>query len=191
MDVFWARGYEDASLLALLQGMQITRGSLYKAFHDKKTLFLTILERYEAAAVLPAVDLLSNPAIPDGVARIEALFDKVIAQVRAGDRRGCLLCTAAAGPASEDADIAEAVGRILGRMQEGFAVALAASPTHASRPEEVRQALADTLMTYYTGLRILARSQADIAMLDRSAEAVLRLLRGMPDVGKKAAPTGV
>ena len=66
MDVFWAQGYENASLPDLLTGMGITRGSLYKAFTDKKSLFLLILERYEQAAVVPAVQLRKDPETTDG-----------------------------------------------------------------------------------------------------------------------------
>ena len=47
MDVFWEHGYEGASRPYLLIGMHLTRGSLYKAFNDKKSLFLTVLNRYE------------------------------------------------------------------------------------------------------------------------------------------------
>lgn len=183
MDVFWREGYQEASLPALLEGMGITRGSLYKAFSDKKTLFLTILEHYEKSAVEPAVALLSDPETPDGMQRIEMLLDKVIEQVKQGDRRGCLLCTAAAGAASDDADIAHAVAESLGKMQRGFAVALAASPVHATRPDAERHAFSDALITQYTGLRILARSRASIEILERSASAILQLLRTPPPIG--------
>lgn len=37
MEMFWAKGSEDASLLDLLEGMGIARGSLYKAFNDKRS----------------------------------------------------------------------------------------------------------------------------------------------------------
>ena len=50
MDVFWEHGYEGASRPYLLIGMHLTCGSLYKAFNDKKSLFLTVLNRYEDSA---------------------------------------------------------------------------------------------------------------------------------------------
>ena len=50
MDVFWEHGYEGASRPYLLIGMHLTLGSLYKAFNDKKSLFLTVLNRYEDSA---------------------------------------------------------------------------------------------------------------------------------------------
>jgi hypothetical protein len=47
---FWEHGYEGASRPYLLIGMHLTLGSLYKSFNDKKSLFLTVLNRYEDSA---------------------------------------------------------------------------------------------------------------------------------------------
>ena len=66
MDVFWELGYEEATLPDLLSGMQLTRGSLYKAFKDKKSLFLITLDRYEKHSVADAVAQLADTSIPDG-----------------------------------------------------------------------------------------------------------------------------
>ena len=68
MQVFWTHGYEGASLPDLLEGMGLTRGSLYKAFTDKKSLFLKVLEHYEGKAVQSGVALLTDSAIPNGLA---------------------------------------------------------------------------------------------------------------------------
>ncbi|MGB5215451.1 MAG: TetR/AcrR family transcriptional regulator [Anderseniella sp.] len=175
MDVFWEHGYEGASLPDLLAGMGLTRGSLYKAFTDKKSLYLVVLERYEQDYVIPAVGMLSGPEIEDGWDRVMALFGNVIADVKKGDRRGCLACSAAAGPASEDTEIADAVHRTLGKLQKGFEVALKASGTHAGLDSAARRQMADMLTTQYVGTRVMARSQAPVAMLKRSV-ASLRLL---------------
>ncbi len=175
MDVFWEHGYEGASLPDLLAGMGLTRGSLYKAFTDKKSLYLVVLERYEQDYVIPAVGMLSGPEIEDGWDRVMALFGNVIADVKKGDRRGCLACSAAAGPASEDTEIADAVHRTLGKLQKGFEVALKASRTHAGLDSAARRQMADMLTTQYVGTRVMARSQAPVAMLKRSV-ASLRLL---------------
>lgn len=173
MNVFWQQGYEGASLPDLLAGMGLTRGSLYKAFKDKRSLFLLVLARYEQGAVAQAVDLLSADTIPDGTARIEALFGMVTDAVKSGDRRGCLLCSAAAGPSSYDTDIAAAVRQGLEQMHGGFAAALAASHI----PEAEHPALADLLVTQYVGLRIMARSVDRLELLGRASAAITGLLR--------------
>ena len=44
--IFWSRGYSDASLDDLTGAMGISRPSLYAAFGDKQTLYLNCIERY-------------------------------------------------------------------------------------------------------------------------------------------------
>src|SRR5439155_12264942 len=46
MHVFWAKGYEGASLSALTRAMRINRPSLYAAFGNKEQLFRKVLDRY-------------------------------------------------------------------------------------------------------------------------------------------------
>lgn len=94
-----------------------------------------------------------------------------------GLTRGCLACSAAAGPVSEDTDIADAVHRTLGKLRKGFEVALKASRSHARLDPPARRQMADMLTTQYVGMRVMARSQAPVAMLKRSV-ASPRLLIG-------------
>ncbi len=175
MNVFWKHGYEAASLPDLLEGMNISRGSLYKAFEDKKSLFLLVLAHYEEKSVMPAVELLSNQNTPDGWDRIKSLFSKVLSVIRQGDRRGCLLCSAAAGPASDDVDIAKAVHNSLNKMRKAFEKALEESSVHKKLDQAEKRNFADTLTTQYVGLRILARSHASLATLERSTNAIQQL----------------
>src|SRR3979411_3513986 len=46
MHVFWAKGYEGASLSGLTRAMRINRPSLYAAFGNKEQLFGKVLDRY-------------------------------------------------------------------------------------------------------------------------------------------------
>lgn len=161
MHVFWARGYEGASLPDLLEGMGLTRGSLYKAFTDKKTLFLKVLERYENQAVQQGVAMLSDPDVPNGAERIMSMFRGSYQRVVEGDARGCLLCTAAAGPSTYDDEIAKAVSHGLGALRDGICVALGASPKHATLTNAERGALADMIIAQYVGLRTMARARID------------------------------
>ena len=66
MRVFWAKGYQGASLDDLLAAMGIGRGSLYKAFGDKRSLYLAALQRYDAEIVDHAVRCLCDAAGGDG-----------------------------------------------------------------------------------------------------------------------------
>lgn len=160
MDVFWEHGYEGASLPDLLEGMSLTRGSLYKAFKDKKSLFLTVLDRYDDAAVDAAVAFLSDDTIPDGWTRIMQLMETIPEAVASGDHRGCLLCSAAAGPAFYDTEIAAQVHKSLEKMRAAFSVALG------------HEHLSDLLVSQYVGLRILSRSNISPQNLRDSVAAL-------------------
>src|SRR5438552_7562734 len=46
MHVFWAKGYEGATLSDLTRAMRINRPSLYAAFGNKQQLFRKVLDRY-------------------------------------------------------------------------------------------------------------------------------------------------
>lgn len=172
MDVFWEYGYEGASLPDLLSGMGLSRGSLYKAFADKKSLFMIVLDRYERDYVIPAVKMLSGAEIPDGWDRIMAMFNTIIREVEQGDRRGCLTCSTAAGPASEDSDIATAVHKTLGKLRKAFETALKESRPHEKLDVAARRQLADMLTTQYVGMRILVRSGASAATLKKSVSSL-------------------
>lgn len=172
MNVFWTHGYEGASLPDLLAGMGLTRGSLYKAFTDKKTLFLKVLAHYEGVAVQAGVAMLTDPDVPNGADRIMAMFTNSYRAVTEGDQRGCLLCTAAAGPSMYDDEIAEAVSRGLGALRDGMDEALKASPKHAALDDEARGALADMLISQYVGLRTMARARIAPEMLRNAVRSV-------------------
>ena len=178
MDVFWEYGYEGASLPLLLEGMALTRGSLYKAFTGKKALFINVLERYEKEAIVPAVGLLNNDDMEDGIDRIEQVFRHVVDVVRNGDYRGCLMCSALVGPASHDEEIARTVHQLLDEMQQGFDAALKQSGHPSRAKARSRRELADLLLTQYVGLRVLARSRAPLEILERSTASLMRTLKG-------------
>lgn len=176
MNVFWEHGYQEASLAELLKGMGLTRGSLYKAYKDKKSLFIIILQRYDAHQVEKATNLLSDEQIKDGVERIETLFLSILQAVESNNFRGCLLCSAAAGPAYNDREIAKSVHTLLDKMQSGFRVALQQSSKHQALSSAKIEQLANLLLTQYIGLRILSRSRASKETLKRSIASLMLLL---------------
>src|SRR5882724_1854811 len=91
MHVFWAKGYEGASLSDLTRVMRINRPSLYAAFGNKEQLFRKVLDRYVdgplayfgkalAAAkardvieqiLLGAANMASNPRLPAGCLMVQ------------------------------------------------------------------------------------------------------------------------
>ena len=96
MQVFWTKGYDGASLPDLLEAMNIARGSLYKAFRDKRSIYLAALDLYDRVEIQQAVDVLGDRGTGDGSGRIRLFLDDArVAVVKRNDRRGCFMCNAA------------------------------------------------------------------------------------------------
>ena len=171
MAVFWEHGYDATTTDQLLDGMQLTRGSLYKAFGDKKALFLRALDHYDAQEVDKAVGVLSQSEI-DGTERIKLLFNTITAAVQSGDRMGCLLCSTLSGLSVNDPEISTMALASTAKLHEGFDNALKDSQ-EATFPTSY----ARLLMTQYVGLRVLSRTGVSVSVIFESVEAIEALLR--------------
>ncbi len=179
MGVFWERGYEGTSLPDLLNGTGISRGSLYKAFGSKHALFMRTLALYRSRYIEPAYERLTDRATA-GPDRIAAVFRGSLAALKAGDRRGCLLCTTAAGASHADEEIASAVREQLDQLRDGFAVAL--RDGGALDADEQARALA----LAYVGLRVMARGGGTAEGLDAGVSRILQDLSSSDAVQRTA-----
>src|SRR5262249_15535077 len=93
LDVFWARGYEGATLPELTAARGITRPSRYAAFGNKEELFRKALERYRTGRLSFLAAALKEPTAR---AAAEAIFAGFIRMQRERDQaRGCLVVSGA------------------------------------------------------------------------------------------------
>ena len=157
MDLFWERGYDGVGLPDLLDAMGITRAVLPEAFGSKRDVFLAVLDLYEVRHVTPGLALLrEGPGT--GEERIAAAFRAGAAPARAGDRRGCLMCNAAAGSAATDPQVEASINRQLDAMTAAFASALARTCRFRSAGEAERVCEGARLTLQYVGLRVRGRA---------------------------------
>ena len=171
MNVFWTKGYEGASLQDLLEAMNIARGSLYKAFQDKRSIYLSALDLYDRMEIQDTVDALLDRSAGDGAKRVRLFLEGARAPVVRHDRRGCFLCNAAVDQAPADPEVQTKVLAMTKRMERAVAAALGESSQAAGWPAERRARTALTLTNAYLGLRVLARSGAsakDLAAVIRT-----------------------
>ncbi|WP_306145236.1 TetR/AcrR family transcriptional regulator [Roseibium sp. MMSF_3412] len=156
MGLFWDVGYEEASLTELLAAMEITKGSFYKAFQDKQSIYLASLDRYNDKVISGTVAYLGNPAEGSGRARILGLFAKVAQAVELdGDRLGCFLCNALIDKAAEGGEAEGKLQAMVHRLESAFYKALQDDGQLNAR--DARETARGVLSAYF-GLRVLGRS---------------------------------
>lgn len=61
LKIFWARGYEGASIAELTETIGVSKPSLYAAFGNKEELFYKALMRYASGPVAFVNDVLKEP----------------------------------------------------------------------------------------------------------------------------------
>ncbi|SEI54779.1 TetR/AcrR family transcriptional regulator [Pseudomonas sp. NFR16] len=171
MNVFWDRGYEAASLPDLIEGTGLSRGSLYKAFGDKKGLLLAALDIYTSHALKVTAELLSRP----GTAR-QAIHESMLRHARSssGDegRRGCMLVTVANERVAQEPEVAQRIARMLHRTQQLYASAIIRGQAAGELVEGDEQGMAYFLVCQIEGMRVLGKTGASevdmIALVERS-----------------------
>ncbi len=177
MQVFWAKGYEAASLDDLCTATGLGRSSFYAAFGDKQGLYLGALEKYEGAAIARiSLALSSRDSALDGIA---AFVDRIIDDIVAGPgRRGCFIGNCAAELARQDRTVAARVRRSMDRIQTTFRNALSQAKLAGELgPRADVDALAAFLMSSIQGLRLVGKANPDRAVLKNIETVMLRCLK--------------
>ncbi|RZK25110.1 MAG: TetR/AcrR family transcriptional regulator, partial [Flavobacterium sp.] len=61
IQLFWYKGYNGTSMQDLVDGLGISRSSLYDTYTDKHTLFVKALESYQHAGTARIQEILDQP----------------------------------------------------------------------------------------------------------------------------------
>ncbi len=89
LQTFWKQGYGATSIPDLLEAMELRRGSLYKAFRDKHSLFERALDDYLRASRAAMTRILESEAPP--IARLQAWLAQEVADCSGAEGGpGCL-----------------------------------------------------------------------------------------------------
>ncbi len=176
MQVFWAKGYEAASLDDLCEATGLGRSSLYAAFGDKHGLLLQSLDRYEEQGITRIAAALARPVpVREAIAGfINELIDRIVA---GPGRRGCFVGNCTAELARHDRETAKRVRRSMGRVEATFRAALVLARERGeieSGADVV--ALARFLVAGIQGLRLVGKANPDRAALEDIASVILRCL---------------
>jgi AcrR family transcriptional regulator len=174
--VFSERGYHGAAISDLTQALGLTAGSLYKAFTDKRGLFLAAFDRYVAlrADRLRAV----LEAAPSGRAKIKAVLDFYAGNSHGADgRRGCLVVGSAVDLATADAEVAARVVGALEVNEDRLAALVALGQADGTIAPQLDAALtARLLLCVLQGMRVIGKTGRERAEMAALADGALKLL---------------
>ena len=174
LGVFWAKGYEGASMADLTEAMGITKPSLYAAFGNKEALFHKALELYEAEKLAYTREALQQPT-----ARAVAEYfmrGAIDAQTSKCDPKGCLgVISATACGAEAESIKADVIAR-----RASSQAALVERFREAKRDGDLPAHVDPEALTFYLyailqGMAVQAGSGATRVELERVVETSLMM----------------
>ena len=182
---FWLRGYEATSVRELAQSMGITSASLYNAFGDKRSLFRKALAHYVENSF---GDRAARFGALEPREAITAFFREIVQRSLSDEeRKGCLLVNSALEVAPHDPEFQKIIAEVLVRVEAFFQRCVAAGQAAGQIPTtHAADDLARLLLGAFLGIRVLARTRPEPALLEGLVRPVLAMLEG-PEVPEKSS----
>ncbi len=177
-DLFWAKGYEAASLADLEAATGVGRSSLYHAFGSKRGLFDAAVTDYLDTVIRPGMAVLRTGATDASalLAYFDGLAESTAKLPEDSPRTGCLLVNCAAGLASHDDPARMVVEGYRLELADALrqALASAAPPTGTAASAAVPDERVRTLASLSLSAMLLARVNRDeaVALLNTASSQV-------------------
>jgi len=168
--VFWAKGYEAASVDELCRAMNMPRASVYQIFGDKQRLFLAAIDHYARTRLEP----LSQSLGPLGALEddLESFFDHVvILATQDPSTPGCLISSVLSDAAGTNPLFKAELDRRFAALEGCLSDRLRQSAEKLGAPAEV---MAVVLASVAHGLTLRARSGASAVVLRAVGHAAAR-----------------
>jgi TetR/AcrR family transcriptional repressor of nem operon len=176
IECFWQRGYGATSVRDLAYNMGISAPSLYNAYGDKHALFVQALERYLDQSARALIKQLED-SLPPKQAVCRFIEEIIKRSVNDRERRGCFLINSALEVAPHDRELGIFIADRLAEIEAFFYRSIkAAQAEGAVPPDRIAKDLARLLLGVLLGIRVLARSKPERALLEGVARPALALL---------------
>jgi TetR/AcrR family transcriptional regulator, transcriptional repressor for nem operon len=174
--IFRERGFHATSLGELGVAMDLTAGSIYKAFADKRAVFLAALERYvemRRASLQRSINAAASGR--DQVLAILHFYAESSHGVEG--ERGCLVVGSATDLATFDSEVATRITSALQRTEKLFGDSIRLGHKDGSIPSSVEVAsTARVLLSVTQGFRIVGKAGRTRAQMMAAADQAMRLI---------------
>ena len=173
---FWKRGYEATSTRDLAAKMGITGASLYNAFGDKRSLYRRALDHYVDQSFRDRIGRFEGNFGPRDA--IGAFFDEIVKRSLSDkQRKGCMLVNSALEVAPHDPEFHRVVNAVLEQVEAFFLRCVVAGQRDGTiANSQSAEDLARLLLSTLLGIRVLARTRPERALLEGLVRPIFALL---------------
>ncbi len=181
LHIFWCKGYNGTSMQDLIDGLGISRSSLYDTYGDKRTLYLAALKKYQGDESKLLIDTITHSS--SLVDTVKLIFKKMIEEsVSDNLKKGCFLVNSAIDLAPHDKEISAIIAANQKEVEDAWYKAIKKSQEKGEITDQhTARALARFIMNAAMGIRVSAKTASDKKTYDDILQVVLGLL--IPVVG--------
>jgi TetR/AcrR family transcriptional regulator, transcriptional repressor for nem operon len=174
--LFWQKGYNGTSMQDLVDGLGISRSSIYDTFGDKHQLYLKALCTYRQHAIAVR-DRILNASVP-AKAAIRQLMNLTIDQmIRDKQHKGCFLVNSAVENAPHDKETNAIICQNDRELENAFSEVIKRGQTNGEiASKQDPRALARFLFNNIVGIQVTAKSAADKAAFDDIVNLTMSVL---------------
>jgi TetR/AcrR family transcriptional repressor of nem operon len=174
--LFWDKGYNGTSMQELVDGLGISRSSLYDTFGDKHQLYIKALEAYQQGHGSEMCTLIREA--PSAKAAVQGLLELVVSELL-GDtqRKGCFMVNAGIELGAHDTEVSALICQNERQLEEAFLKVIRQGQERGELDKKKdAQALARFLGNTVKGLQVSVKSTTDKAFFEDVIRTALTTL---------------
>ncbi|MGY4929158.1 TetR/AcrR family transcriptional regulator [Streptomyces sp. 900105755] len=190
-DQFWTTGSAGTSAYDLTEATGLGKGSIYKAFGNKRDPYLRALSDYCQSLVAEARQQLQGrgleAVLPSPLARLERYLVSIANAFAAeSPHRRCFLTKATADLAGEDEKVAQVARRAFDDLARMFGAMIRDAQDAGEVADHAdSSALGYLLLSVIRGIDSIAKADIDAATLEQTARSAVALIpQRTPPVGR-------
>lgn len=174
--IFWHKGYNGVSMQELVDGLGISRSSLYDTYTDKYSLFIKSLKRYQQKAASRMITMVTEAESPK--AAIKELFQTTVDESIADKKqKGCFMANCAIENGPHDKNIAKIVHENMQSIEKAISLAIQKGQDMGELPDQHEPgALARFLINSINGIHIATKAGVDRDTYDDIVKVTLSVL---------------
>ncbi|WP_214073588.1 TetR/AcrR family transcriptional regulator [Mucilaginibacter sp. dw_454] len=176
IQLFWYKGYNGTSMQDLVDGLGISRSSLYDTYTDKHTLYMKALESYRKQGYAKIQEIIDDATPAKETIRrlLEFTTDEMLGD---SQQKGCFMVNAEVEVALHDQEVNDVVCKNDQQLEESFYQLIKKGKDNGeiSNPMDAR-ALARFIFNTVKGIQVTAKSTLDRAMFDNIIKITVSVL---------------
>ena len=174
--LFWDKGYNGTSMQDLVDGLGISRSSLYDTFGDKHQLYVRALQAYRDGHGGKMCTLISEA--PSAKEAMQQLLQMVVDNLLGDEqRRGCFMVNAGVELAAHDAEVGTLVCENEQQLEQAFLMVIKKGQSDGELDKaKDPQALARFFGNTVKGLQVSVKSTTDKDFFEDVIKTALSIL---------------